>query len=73
VLHRILADLKIATWRVVKIATRRVNQCHALVRRDWRIFFSNVSMDFGIARERVRVATVGEVVDVLRSDDMNLG
>lgn len=42
------------------------------MRENWRIFFSNVSVDFGISRIRRDRDAVGKVIDVLSPYDMDL-
>ena len=72
-LQCVLTDFKIATRSVIEVLAGRVDPCKTLVCRDWRIFFSNVRMDFGVARERIRLRAVGEVIDVFRADDVDQG
>ena len=72
-LQCVLTDFKIATRSVIEVLAGRVDPRKTLVCRDWRIFFSNVRVDFEVARERIRVRAVGEVVDVFRADDMDQG
>ena len=70
-LQCILTNFKVATRSVIEVLAGRVDPCKTLVCRDWRIFFSNVRMDFGVARERIRLRAVGEVIDVFRADDVD--
>ena len=72
-LQCVLTGFKIATRSIIEILACRMNPCKTRVCRDWRIFVSNVRVDLGVARERIHVRTVGEVVDVFRAEDVDQG
>ena len=67
----LVADLKVSARGVIKVFAGRVDPGHACVHRDWRIWLVQVPVDVGITRHRYRSRAIGEVVDVLRADDVD--
>ena len=71
-LERVVADLKITARGVVQILADRMDPGHPLVRRDRRIWLVQVTVYLQITGNFYGRRAVGEVVNVLRADDVDL-
>ena len=72
-LQCVLTDFQISARCVVQILAGRMDPCKTFMFRDLRVFVSNMGMDLGVTGKCVRIDAVGEVIDVLRPDDVNFG
>ena len=62
---------EIAAGRVVCLHAAGRDPFQIAMRGDWGVGFIEVAINVRIAGERVRFRGVGEVVDVLRADDVD--
>ncbi len=67
----VVIDFEIAARRVVQISAACVIPLHTLIRGDGRVGYVEVRIDIWIARNGNRSCPIGEVVGVLRPDNVD--